>query len=128
MLLLRPPHVPPASLLGRSASAAEVKKAYKRLALLYHPDKHKGEGEEQAAAVHAKFKQARGREAKRGRGGEPCCVAGAVGCSIFIRWARPQRPAAARPHLLLLDRWWRRLMCWRMRSSAACTTSVETTW
>ncbi|PRW60794.1 subfamily B member 4 [Chlorella sorokiniana] len=43
--------------IPRGASAADVRKAYKRLALLYHPDKHKGEGGEQQAAIADKFKQ-----------------------------------------------------------------------
>ncbi|EFN60079.1 hypothetical protein CHLNCDRAFT_133380 [Chlorella variabilis] len=49
-------------LLGipRGASAADVRRTYKRLALLYHPDKHKAEGVEQQAAIQEKFKQARG--------------------------------------------------------------------
>lgn len=49
----------------RGASAADVRKAYKRLALLYHPDKHKGEGEEQQAAIADKFKQVRSGAAMR---------------------------------------------------------------
>lgn len=44
----------------RGASAADVRRTYKRLALLYHPDKHKAEGVEQQAAIQEKFKQARG--------------------------------------------------------------------
>ncbi len=60
--------------IRRGASAADVRKAYKRLALLYHPDKHKGEGEEQQAAIADKFKQA--RRGGRGRmvGGGSCRV------------------------------------------------------
>lgn len=43
--------------LDRAASTAEVRKAYKRLSLLYHPDKHKAESEEQQAAIAAKFRE-----------------------------------------------------------------------
>lgn len=42
-------------LLDRAASAAEVKRAYKRLALQYHPDKRRGEGAEAEAALAAQF-------------------------------------------------------------------------
>lgn len=41
--------------LDRAASAAEVRRAYKRLALLYHPDKYKSKGEDEQAAVAARF-------------------------------------------------------------------------
>ncbi len=44
----------------RSASAAEVRKAYKRLALLSHPDKFKDAAAEEQAAVADKFKLVRG--------------------------------------------------------------------
>jgi DnaJ-class molecular chaperone len=44
--------------VDRAASSAEIKKAYKKLALLYHPDKHKAAAEEgQRDAIAAKFKQ-----------------------------------------------------------------------
>lgn len=43
--------------VDRAASSAEIKKAYKKSALLYHPDKHKAEEEEQRDAIAAKFKQ-----------------------------------------------------------------------
>jgi hypothetical protein len=43
--------------LDRAASAAEVRRAYKRLALLHHPDKMKAAGEEETAAVAAKFRE-----------------------------------------------------------------------
>ncbi|KAL4449463.1 hypothetical protein ABPG77_007107 [Micractinium sp. CCAP 211/92] len=42
--------------IPRSASAAEVRKAYKRLALLSHPDKFKDAAAEEQAAVADKFK------------------------------------------------------------------------
>jgi DnaJ-class molecular chaperone len=41
--------------LDRSASAAEVRAAYKKLALLMHPDKYKSESQEQQDAVARKF-------------------------------------------------------------------------
>jgi len=41
----------------RAASAAEIRQKYKRLALLYHPDKHKSETPEEQAAVEASFRQ-----------------------------------------------------------------------
>lgn len=34
----------------RAASTAEIKRAYKKLALAYHPDKHKAEDAEQQAS------------------------------------------------------------------------------
>ncbi|GAB4822442.1 hypothetical protein N2152v2_009488 [Parachlorella kessleri] len=49
--------------LDRAASTAEIKRAYKKLALAYHPDKHKTEDAEQqaggrrGAAVGDKFKE-----------------------------------------------------------------------
>ena len=36
-------------LLCRAAATAEIKRAYKKLALAYHPDKHKAEDAEQQA-------------------------------------------------------------------------------
>lgn len=56
------PHAPiPLPLLlppeRSGASAAEVRRAYKKLALLYHPDKAKGQGPEQQAAIADRFKQ-----------------------------------------------------------------------
>ncbi|KAL4443834.1 hypothetical protein ABPG75_011571 [Micractinium tetrahymenae] len=42
--------------IPRSASAAEVRRAYKRLALLSHPDKFKDAASEEQAAVADKFK------------------------------------------------------------------------
>jgi preprotein translocase subunit Sec63 len=36
-----------------------MRRAYKKLALAYHPDKHRADGEEQRAAIQDKFKQAR---------------------------------------------------------------------
>ena len=46
--------------VDRAASAAEIRQKYKRLALLYHPDKHKTADPEQQAAVADKFKQVGG--------------------------------------------------------------------
>lgn len=67
----------------RGASAADVRKAYKRLALMYHPDKHKGEGEEQQAAIADKFKQA-------GLVCFPLCVVSLlVGCPRVCSGAQP---------------------------------------
>jgi DnaJ-class molecular chaperone len=43
--------------IDRAASAAEIRQKYKRLALLYHPDKHKSETPEEQAAVEASFRQ-----------------------------------------------------------------------
>lgn len=43
--------------LDRAASSAEVKKAYKKLTLLYHPDKLKGENDEHKEAITLKFRQ-----------------------------------------------------------------------
>ncbi|KFM27972.1 DnaJ-like protein subfamily B member 4 [Auxenochlorella protothecoides] len=40
------------------AAVAEIKAAYKKLALLYHPDKHKAEDAEQQAAIADKFREA----------------------------------------------------------------------
>jgi curved DNA-binding protein CbpA len=42
--------------VDRAASAAEIRQKYKRLALLYHPDKHKSETPEEQAAVAAAFR------------------------------------------------------------------------
>jgi DnaJ-domain-containing protein 1 len=42
--------------IDRAAAAAEVRRAYKRLSLLHHPDKHRGEGPEQQEAIAQKFK------------------------------------------------------------------------
>eukprot|EP00887_Chlorella_sp_A99_P003997 scaffold11.g3997.t1 len=46
--------------VDRAASAAEIRRAYKRQALLLHPDKLKGADAGQQAAVADRFKQARG--------------------------------------------------------------------
>lgn len=43
--------------LDRAASAAEVRYAYKKFALLYHPDKHKSESDEQKQAIAEKFRE-----------------------------------------------------------------------
>lgn len=43
--------------LKETASAAEIKKAYYRLAMLYHPDKHSSESPEQCAMYEQRFKQ-----------------------------------------------------------------------
>ena len=43
--------------LDRSATAQEVRSAYKKYALLYHPDKHKGECQEQREAIAARFRE-----------------------------------------------------------------------
>jgi curved DNA-binding protein len=43
--------------VDRAASAAEIRQKYKRLALLYHPDKHKSETPEEQAAVEASFRE-----------------------------------------------------------------------
>jgi DnaJ-class molecular chaperone len=43
--------------VDRAASFAEIRKAYKRLSLFYHPDKHKAGDEEQQAAIAAKFRE-----------------------------------------------------------------------
>ena len=43
--------------VDRAASAAQIRSKYKRLALLYHPDKHKSETPEEQAAVEAKFRE-----------------------------------------------------------------------
>lgn len=43
--------------VDRAASAAQIRQKYKRLALLYHPDKHKSETPEEQAAVEASFRQ-----------------------------------------------------------------------
>lgn len=55
----------------RCASTAEIKRAYKKLALAYHPDKHKTHDEEQ---------QVRGEEEKGH------CRAGHVGWSGRGKW------------------------------------------
>jgi hypothetical protein len=106
----------------RSASAAEVRRAFKRLALLLHPDKYSSEGEEQRAAIQDKFKQAsRGCRMWHTLAGK-CCpsrlppTASHPGAAERMWWFRAVR------------RLWRRLTCCRMRSSGACTTSAGTTW
>ena len=43
--------------VDRAASAAQIRQKYKRLALLYHPDKHKSETPEEQAAVEGSFRQ-----------------------------------------------------------------------
>lgn len=43
--------------LKETASTAEIKKAYYRLAMLYHPDKHSSESPEQCAMYEQRFKQ-----------------------------------------------------------------------
>lgn len=43
--------------LDRAASASEVRNAYKKFALLYHPDKHKSESDEQKKAIAEKFRE-----------------------------------------------------------------------
>ena len=41
--------------MGRKANAKEIKKAYRELALQWHPDKH--EGEEEKAKAHIEFQK-----------------------------------------------------------------------
>jgi DnaJ-class molecular chaperone len=43
--------------LKETASTAEIKKAYYRLAMIYHPDKHSNESPEQCAMYEQRFKQ-----------------------------------------------------------------------
>ena len=43
--------------LKETASAADIRKAYYRLAMLYHPDKHASESPEQCAMYEQRFKQ-----------------------------------------------------------------------
>ena len=45
--------------VDRSASTDEVKWAYKKLALAYHPDKQRHATEEQQAAIQMKFQEIR---------------------------------------------------------------------
>lgn len=41
------------SLHARCASAAEIKRSYKKLALAYHPDKHKASDAEQQVGAYS---------------------------------------------------------------------------
>ncbi|KXN89271.1 hypothetical protein AN958_06025 [Leucoagaricus sp. SymC.cos] len=43
--------------LSKTASQDEIRKVYRRLALIYHPDKHATAGEEAKATASAKFQQ-----------------------------------------------------------------------
>jgi molecular chaperone DnaJ len=43
--------------ISRDASEAEVKKAYHKLALKYHPDRHTGKSEKEKKAAEEKFKE-----------------------------------------------------------------------
>lgn len=53
------PHKDYYKLLGidRAAAASEVRNAYKKLALLYHPDKYKNSSDEEQAAIAEKFRE-----------------------------------------------------------------------
>ncbi|MCF0248103.1 MAG: J domain-containing protein, partial [Synergistes sp.] len=43
--------------VSRGATPDEIKKAYRKLTQLYHPDKHKGESEAKAKAAEEKYKE-----------------------------------------------------------------------
>lgn len=43
--------------LARSCDAKDIKKAYRKLALQYHPDRHTGSSEEQRAEAEKQFKE-----------------------------------------------------------------------
>ena len=43
--------------IRETADAAEIKRAYYRMAMLYHPDKHSGESSEQRAIYEQRFKE-----------------------------------------------------------------------
>lgn len=42
--------------VAQSASEADIKKAYKRMALKFHPDRHAGKTDDEKAAAEAAFK------------------------------------------------------------------------
>lgn len=86
--------------LRSGAAAAEVRRAYKKLALLYHPDKARGQGQEQVAAIADKFKQ----------------VGPMAGCrhiaGAWHVWAWHVCPGSVRPRRQLVHACWSRARAW----------------